>query len=83
MKKNGFVTNGQLASLPSECSEGNYCFGLPEGYYWLNQLVQWDCEGESYSTTYGSSSCSAFSAAANMIYAHDSRVTYGNKALCE
>lgn len=73
-----------LAQKPDGCAIYENCSALPDDdYYWLNGLIQWDCEWNNYSTTYGSSSCGAF-----IVYRGD--VSYDGRdydgrayALCE
>ena len=80
----GSLSNG-LASLPSSCSMDNSCSALPDDdYYWLDRLVQWDCNWEKYDTTYGSNSSSAFFVFYGFVYGDNrSGGDYGGYALCE
>ena len=79
----GSLSNG-LASLPSGCSMGNSCSALPDDdVYWLDGLVQWDCDWTNYSTTYGSNSCTAFYVGGGGVNADFGRGDYFAYALCE
>ncbi len=82
--RDGLVTHGRLVNVPSDCSMGNSCSALPnDGYYWLDGLVQWDCDWGNYSTTYGSNSCLAFYVGRGNVYASGGRYSGIASALCE
>jgi hypothetical protein len=78
------LTKG-LADVPTTCTMGNPCSALPNDIqYWLNGLIQWDCDGQNYSTSYGDKSCNAFNLDGGFVGSYP---RYGHRdmefALCE
>ena len=74
-----YTLSGRLAQLPNECpkfcvdevacSTDHLCSSFPrDDSYWLNDLIQWDCYTENYSTTYGSKSCAALAVTGGIIH---------------